>query len=43
MKTIIDENGKWEVQEDIGSISRRLIEPSEKYIDEHPEEFVQQP
>lgn len=40
MEILIDEYGKWEVQEDIGSISRRLIEPSEKYIEEHPEEFI---
>jgi len=36
----IDEDGTWEVIENGGCISQRLIEPSQKYIDEHPDEFI---
>jgi hypothetical protein len=39
----IDEDGKWEVIVGEGYISQRLIEPSQKYIDEHPEEFLPKP
>ena len=34
----IDEDGVWEVTENAGSVSQCLIEPSQKYIDEHPAE-----
>jgi hypothetical protein len=36
MEYITDENGKWEVNGNI----KILIEPSQKYIDEHPEEPI---
>jgi hypothetical protein len=36
MKIIIDEYGKWEVQEGDGCINRLLLEPSQKYLDENP-------
>jgi hypothetical protein len=39
---VIDDNGKWEVQEGIGCINRLLLEPSQKYINEHLEEFSPQ-
>ena len=32
-----DEYGKWEYQQDNGSISRRILEPTQKYIDEYGE------
>jgi len=36
MEIIVDEDGKWEVEVGETCINRRLLEPSQKYIDEHP-------
>lgn len=38
-----DEYGKWEVIEGNGFINERCIEPTQLYIDEHPEEFQTKP
>ena len=36
---IEDENGKWEIEEFDGYVTKINIEPSAKYMAEHPEEF----
>lgn len=35
----IDKYGKWEVTEGAGCINERMIEPTQLYINEHPEEY----
>lgn len=37
MSIVINEYGKWEVQEGVGCINRLMLEPTEKYLEENPE------
>jgi hypothetical protein len=37
MSIVIDEYGKWQVEEGVGCINRLMLAPTQKYLDENPQ------